>query len=54
MSGYGRDDYDQQQGGGYGDQQGGYGGQQGGYGGGQGGGEYGGTTPRSNPRFEHS
>lgn len=36
MSGYGRDDYDSQQGGGYGGQQGGYGGQ-------QGGGEYGGT-----------
>ena len=38
MSGYGQDEYEQQQRGGYGDEQGRYGGQQGGYGGG---GEYG-------------
>ena len=42
MSGYGRDDYGQQQGDGYGGQQGGYGGQ-------QGGGEYGGTIPNPIP-----
>ena len=41
MSGYGRDDYNQQQGGGYG------GNQQDGYGGGGQGGEYGGMRLRS-------